>query len=152
MNEFVSFIANFGYWNWFILALILLVLELLVPGIYFLWLGAAALIVGGLMVFIDVGWQSQVALFAVLSIATVVLSRFILNKPGMEESDQPHLNRRLEKMIGEVTVLSEAIAAGRGRVRIGDSSWIVRGPDLPKGARVKITGAEGALLEVEPAD
>ena len=43
---------------------------------------------------------------------------------------------------------SSAIGPGHGRVRIGDSTWLAAGPDLPAGSRVRIVGARGALLLV----
>jgi hypothetical protein len=66
-------------------------------------------------------------------------------------SDQPNLNRRGAQYIGRHAALLEPIANGRGRIRLGDASWAVTGPDLPAGATVEVTGADGVVLQVRPA-
>jgi membrane protein implicated in regulation of membrane protease activity len=49
--------------------------------------------------------------------------------------------------------LDEAIVRGYGRIRVGDSSWRVAGPDCPAGARVKVVAVEeGSLIRVERVD
>lgn len=151
MNPLIDFFAGLGAWNWLILAVVLLVLELLIPGVYFLWLAAAAAVVGIVSAFVDLTWQWELVLFAVLSIVTVVATRVLLKQPGMDESDEPNLNRRAHQMIGRVAVLDAPVEGGRGRIKLGDGFWNVTGPDLPKGARVKVVGAKGALLQVEAA-
>lgn len=151
MNMLSTWVADLGYWAWFILALVLFFLELTAPGIYLLWLGFAAAVVGGILTVADLTWQWQIALFSVLSIVSVYLSRFII-KQSAEESEAPHLNQRARKYIGRECVLSVPIESGRGRVQLADTYWNVKGPDLPAGARVKVTGAEGALLIVEPVE
>ena len=47
--------------------------------------------------------------------------------------------------------LPDPIVNGRGSVKIGDSIWRVEGPELPKGTRVRVLGADGTLLKVTPA-
>lgn len=152
MDHLSAFIAGLGFWNWLILALVLLVFELMLPGIYFLWLGFAAAVVGGIVWTIDMSWQWQVALFAMFSIASVILSRQLLNKSGMEDTDEPNLNKRAHQNIGRVAVLIDPIKGGRGRINLGDTFWHVKGPDLPVGAEVKIVGVDGTVLEVVPVE
>ena len=53
--------------------------------------------------------------------------------------------------IGQCYDLIDPIVNGRGSVKIGDSIWRVEGPELPKGARVRVLGADGTLLKVAPA-
>ena len=60
------------------------------------------------------------------------------------------LNDRAARLIGETLVVVEAIEDGRGRVRVGDGAWPARGPDAAAGTRVRVTGADGACLHVEP--
>ncbi|WP_331255966.1 NfeD family protein [Candidatus Bealeia paramacronuclearis] len=74
-------------------------------------------------------------------------------KPSLkDDSDYPNLNDRGAQYVGQVFVLSKAIVDGRGKAKVGDTEWIVIGPDLPQGAQVKITGVEGTFLKVKPAD
>ena len=45
----------------------------------------------------------------------------------------------------------EPIREGRGRIRLDDTFWLVAGPDLPSGTRVKIVSSTGRDLVVEEA-
>ncbi|MFD1332342.1 NfeD family protein [Methylopila musalis] len=144
-------IAALGGWAWVVFGLALLAAELVVPGTVLLWLGFAALVVGGLSLLAAPGWQAELIVFAVLSLAAAV-GWWLYGRPdNAAVSDRPMLNRRAQRHVGKTLTLDEPIARGEGRVRIDDSVWRVRGPDLPAGARVTVTGADGATLTVEPA-
>ena len=145
-----SLVADLGAWNWLILAALLLALELMVPGVFLIWLGAAAAIVGLVALTFSIGWQLQLVLFGVLSIVLVLLVRRFYRRARVE-SDRPLLNRRALQHVGKAYVLQDPIIDGTGKVRIGDTVWSVRGPDLPKGVRVTVTRADGAVLFVERA-
>ncbi|MSO70929.1 MAG: NfeD family protein [Alphaproteobacteria bacterium] len=140
-----------AYWIWLILGVALMALEILAPGIFLIWLGIAGLIVGVIVFWVqDMLWQWQVALYAILSVASVVVSwRYLRRHPFATE--EPNLNLRTKNFVGQLVALEAAIVNGRGRARLGDSVWQVSGPDLPAGARVRITGADGTLLIVEKA-
>lgn len=145
-----------GPWNWVVLGLVLLILEIFVPGVFLLWIGMAALIVGALSLALwDAAfwaWQLQVVLFLVLSLACALAGKKITGRRG-DRSDQPLLNRRGAQLVGRTATLTEPIVNGRGRVKIGDTTWRVAGPDLPAGTRVRVSGASDLDLElvVEPA-
>lgn len=150
MAEMSSLFVSLGAWNWLILAGVLFVLELLAPGIFLIWFGIAAAIVGVISLTIGIGWQGQLILFAVLAaVAVVVGRRYFRHTP--DDSDHPRLNERGEQLVGRSFVLVESIENGRGKVRVGDSLWNVDGPDLPKGARVTVTGTDGSSLKVSAA-
>lgn len=74
---------------------------------------------------------------------------FVWAHPSVSKSDQPDLNRRAEQLLDRTFVVEEAIAGGRGKVRVGDTLWPVEGPDVPVGTCVKVTGARGNLLVVD---
>jgi inner membrane protein len=138
------------YWHWWALGGALAIAEAFLPGFVFLWLGIAAGLVGCLLwLWPAVGPDFQVLLFAGFSVASVLgWRRWQSAHPAT--SDQPHLNRRGDQYIGRQSVLTEPIANGRGRIRLGDVSWTVTGPDLPAGATVEVTGADGVVLQVRP--
>ncbi|MGB5201914.1 MAG: NfeD family protein [Sedimenticolaceae bacterium] len=140
------------FWHWWILGLALIIAETLLPGTYFLWMGVSAVVLGVLAwLFPAMGWEIQLMLFALLSLASIVVWRMWQRRhPG--ESDQPMLNRRAEQYIGRVFVLEAAIENGFGKVRVADSLWRVKGADAPVGSRVRVTAADGIVLVVEPAD
>ncbi|WP_425256222.1 NfeD family protein [Microbaculum marinisediminis] len=147
----IELIASLGYWNWWILGIVLLCVELVAPGTFMLWFGAAALVVGLLSLLIDWSWQAQFVTFGVLSIASVGLSRFFLRrKPS--EGEAPFLNRRAEAIVGRGFVLTEPIVNGRGRLSIDDTVWRIEGPDLPTGTPVTVSAARGSRLVVRQSD
>jgi inner membrane protein len=137
------------YWLWLALGLLLAAAEMLAPGFFLIWLAGAALLTGAAAYLLPLGLGLQVLLFAVLAIATVYIGRRYLRDNPITEAD-PAMNQRGLRMAGQVATVTEAIADGEGRVHHGDSEWIARGPDAPVGAKVRITGADGAELLVEP--
>lgn len=144
-------IVSLGHWNWFIAAAVLFLIELMVPGTFMMWLGLAALMVGGLSLVIDWGWQPQIIVFAVLSIAAIPAWRHFARKVEAPV-DRPFLNRRAEGYVGRTFTLDKPIVDGIGTVRIDDTVWRVNGPDCPAGSRVKIARADGAELMVETSN
>lgn len=149
-----SLIADLGPWNWWILAVILMGLEILAPGTFFLWFGIAAFIVGSVTLALgpESGfwvWQTQMLAFVVLSLVAALFGRKFMNKSIAEDTDHPDLNARGRQLVGRTALLNQPILAGQGRAKIGDTTWRVLGPDLPQGAKVRIIGARGSTLEVE---
>jgi membrane protein implicated in regulation of membrane protease activity len=137
------------FWHWWILGLGLIIIEVLVPGTFFLWMGVAALVVGFVTWLAPaIGWEYQLMLFAILSLVAIVGWRAWQRKHP-DETDHPTLNRRGEQYIGRVFELETPIENGFGKVRVGDTLWRVKGDDVPAGTRVKVVGTEGVLLIVE---
>lgn len=148
--QLIAFVSTYGGWSWIVAGLILLALELVVPGGFMVWMGIAGLITGLVVLLQPIGWPAQWLLFGVLSLVSIALWVRV-NRNRRRTSDRPNLNRRTAQMIGQEAVLIEPISDGYGRVAFGDSIWRVSGPDLPKGQKVRIVGAEGAVLRVEAA-
>ena len=146
-------VTELGQGTWWIVGLVFLGLEILVPGVFLLWIGLAALVVGGLSFPLwgtaIWGWQMQMLVFAALALAFALFGRRISRSNA--DTDQPMLNRRLEGLVGRTATLEEPIREGKGRIRLDDTTWIVQGPDMPVGARVRITVAQAGCLTVEPA-
>jgi membrane protein implicated in regulation of membrane protease activity len=146
----LSWIVSLGHWNWFIAAVVLFLIEIVVPGSFMMWLGLAALLVGGISLAVEWSWQAQLIAFAVFSVASIPAWRHFARK--MEAPvDRPFLNRRAEGYVGRVFTLDKPIVDGLGTIRIDDTVWRVSGPDCPAGSRVRISRAEGADLMVEAA-
>jgi len=129
---------------------VLLAVEMFFPGAIFLWMGISAGVVGLLVLALPaLGWKVQVAVFAVLSIITVLLGRTYLRKNPIQ-SDAPTLNRRAQQYVGRVVTIDEPIVNGFGKILVDDSTWRVQGPDCGAGTVVEITAAEGPILSVRP--
>ena len=138
-----------AYWVWLILGLVLAGLEMVVPGVYLIWLALAAIVTGVLTLGLDLSLPSQIVDFVFLSLIAVFSARRWLRDKPIVSSD-PLMNRRGARLVGETALVVQAIEHGSGRIHLGDSEWIARGPDVPSGERVRVTGSEGAILLVEP--
>jgi membrane protein implicated in regulation of membrane protease activity len=140
------------FWHWWAFGGALVIVEAFAPGFVFLWLGVAAALVGMLLwLWPGIGPDYQVLIFVLLSV-TSVLGWRRWRDAHPPQSDQPHLNRRAAQVVGQRGQLVEPIVNGRGRIRLGDSSWSVSGPDLPAGRTVEVTGADGTMLQVRVAE
>lgn len=137
------------YVSWLSIGLLLCIAEMIIPGVFLLWLGIAALLTGVLTMLLPIGLALQLAAFAVLAVASVLIGR---RWSGSREiaSDDPLLNDRVGRLIGEIVIVDEAIVNGRGRVRVGDGVWTATGADAQAGTRLRVVGAQGGILEVAP--
>lgn len=147
----MEFMMSLGSWNWFILGFVLLAVEVLAPGFFFLWIGISALIIGFSTILIAWPWQVQMFGFAVLSVASAYFGKKMFGYADDVSSDDPYLNKRGSRLQGRTFTLSEAIEHGSGRIKVDDSVWRVTGPDAPAGTIVRVTGVDGATLTVELA-
>jgi hypothetical protein len=138
------------HWHWWVLGMILLGIEAFAPGFFFLWLGIAAGLVG-LIMLIDpnLSWQVQIILYALLSVASILVWRFWLRTSLIPPTDYPTLNRRAEQYMGRTLTLEYPIVNGRGRIRVDDSWWSVEGEDLPAGTFVRVVELDSTILRVE---
>ena len=136
---------------WAALTLVLFAAEAMAPGAFMLWLGfASTAVLLAVLVVPGIPLLVQVIAFVVLSFVSIqVYRRWFRKREPL--SDRPALNRRTAALVGQVVPLQEPIVAGRGRVQIADAYWTVLGPDLPAGTAVRIIGADGMQLQVEPA-
>jgi len=141
---------SIDFWHWLILALLLIILEIVVPGAFFLWMGVSAGVIG-LILWIspDISWESQLLLFSVISVVSIALWRIRLNKHPTESEDNT-LNARTTQYIGRVFTLVEPIEDGYGKIHVDDSYWQVSGPDCEKDKKVKVISVDGMILKVEP--
>ena len=140
---------SLGAWAWIILGVLLIGVELLAPGAFFLWLGLAAIATGLIDAVLDLSWQASALLFALLCVAAVVLGRAVTRSKTQDEPQAETLNRRGQSLIGRVFTLETPIKDGEGRIRVDDSSWRVTGADRFAGAKVRVVRIEGSTLVVD---
>ena len=138
------------FWYWAVFGAALGVIEIAVPAMVCIWLAAAALGVAAIAWrYPGLAWEYQSLIFAALAIASVALGRTAFARSRSSENNR-RLNRRAESYIGRMFTLEGAIVDGRGRLKVDDTVWLVSGPDLPAGARVRVISAESTVLQVEP--
>ena len=136
---------------WLIAALALGIAELLIPGVFAIFLAAAAAVVGAVVLVVpDLPLPAQIAAFAVWSVIAVLVGRRWYRAFPVSSSD-PKLNDRAARLIGEIVLVDVAIGEAGGRVRIGDGSWPARGPHAAVGDRVQIVAVDGGMVTVEQA-
>jgi membrane protein implicated in regulation of membrane protease activity len=143
---------EFVFWHWWVLALILLVVEILVPGFFFVWLAIAGFITGCVLWLLpSISMDVQLAVFSVLSVLAIVAWQFYARKYPIV-SDQPLLNRRGAQYIGRVFNLYEPIVNGQGKIKVDDSIWKVHGEDCDIKTKVKVTAIRGTVFDVEKVE
>lgn len=145
----MEWINDIVYWHWLIIAVALIILEILIPGAYFLWMGiSAAVVAGAMFVFPQMPILVQILIYAVLSVITVVMYKSYRKKNPLV-TDEPALNRRGEQYIGRSFTLKEPIVNGEGKIIVDDTTWKVAGMDMLAGMTVRVVAVEGSTLKVE---
>ena len=140
------------YWQWWVLGVSLLIIEVLTPTLFFMWIGFAALVTGIIaLVAPSLTMEVQGTIFAFLSVISAFVGRHYVKKHE-QKSDHPELNKRGEQYIGQVFEVKTEIKDGVGKVKIGDSEWRAAGENVPAGSKVKVVGVDGATLKVEPME
>jgi len=147
-SQLIAWVITLGAWNWFILAALLFLLEIVAPGSFMMWLGLSAIVVGAISIAINWSWQAQLIAFAIFAVASIPAWRRFARKVEAPV-DRPFLNRRAESYVGREFTLDKPIVSGIGTIYIDDTVWRVQGPDCPAGSRVKIAGTDGTNLMVE---
>jgi membrane protein implicated in regulation of membrane protease activity len=137
-------------WLWLIGGVVLLIAEVIAPGFFLIFVGAAAIVTGLLTLAAGLGVALQFAVFAVFAFVAVrVLGRrFYASR--YDYTADPHLNDRAARLLGKVVVVVQPVDSHGGRVRVGDSEWSARGGPAAAGDRVRIVDVEGNCLKVEP--
>ncbi len=137
---------------WLIIGALLILFEIILPGVYLFWIGVAALIVGFILNFLPLSLTIQILLFAIFCIVTVLIG--VKTYKGKDRDiTTPHLNQaRGAEYIGKVFTLTQDVINNEGRLPIGDSVWGIHGEDLPAGTKIRITKANGNTLIYERSE
>lgn len=143
---------DINFWNWWVLALILLVVELLAPGFFFLWMAFAGLVTGCVLLLLPfISFELQLSFFSVLSVVAISAWKFYGKKHPIS-SDHPLLNKRGDQYLGRVFSLYKPIENGEGKIKVDDSIWKVHGQDCDINTKVKVIGTRGTVFDVERVD
>jgi inner membrane protein len=138
------------FWYWWVLSVGFLALEIIVTGFFFLWLAVAAFIVGlEYWLIPSTSFDVQLFLFSVLAVSSILGWRHYARTRKVEKTDHPFLNKRGAQYVGRTFTLVAPIENGHGKIKIGDSLWLVQGEDCPLGTKVKVVAVKGTVFEVE---
>jgi membrane protein implicated in regulation of membrane protease activity len=136
-------------WLWLIGGVVLLIAEIIAPGFFLLFIGAAAMATGVFTILFDLGVAPQLALFALYAVIALMVGRKVYANRDVNSAD-PMLNDRSARLVGKVVTVVTPVDDHEGRVRVGDSEWSARGGPAAAGERVRVTGVDGNCLLVEP--
>lgn len=145
-------LVHIVFWHWWAFAAFLLIVELLAPGMFFLWMAEAAFTTGLLLwAFPDMSMEVQLIAFSMLAVFSILVARRFYKRNPIQ-SDQPLLNQRTARYLGRVFTLEQAIVNNEGKIRVDDSFWKIQGEDCPAGSRVRVISADGMVFKVERVD
>jgi inner membrane protein len=137
-------------WLWLIGGIVLLIAEVIAPGFFLMFIGAAAIATGLLSLLLPVGIPLQLAMFAILAVVLVRVGGRRAYASKYDFSTDPLLNDRAGRLLGTVVTVVQPVDAHGGRVRVGDGEWSARGGPAAAGERVRIVDIDGNCLKVEP--
>ena len=95
----VEFFAELGVWDWFIVGGVLLILEVVAPGVFMLWLGLAAILVGAISLFVQLVLAGAIAGLRDVrrgrdpAVAPARQTRAEANRPAVPQSPRRCLDR-----------------------------------------------------------
>lgn len=136
-------------WLWLIGGVVLLIAEVIAPGFFLVFIGAAAIATGVLALLIGLPLAAQLAIFAVLASLAARFGGRRAYASKYDYSANPYLNDPARRMLGRVVVVVEAVDSHGGRVQVGDSVWPARGAPAAPGERVRVVDIDGNCLKVE---
>lgn len=149
----MNFDLPLEFWHWLAFAGVMLLFEMLIPGIFFMFVAMGAIAVGVIMLFApDLPLTWQLLVFIVVAIVAAYGGRKYLVRfqHHRQATEVETLNKRGTEFVGQAITLIEPIIAGRGRARVGDTTWTVTGPDAPAGTLVEVIASSGNELRVKP--
>lgn len=150
MDNYLDWMVENAEWLWWSAGVLLLVGEMLIPGVYLLWIGLAAAATGVFAWMMPaLGYEIHGLIFALLAIVSIYIGNRFVYK-STQETGEPHVNLRGQKFVGRKFEVVEAIRNGHGHVQVGDSRWLAAGPDMAKGTIAHVTAVDGTVLVVEP--
>lgn len=136
-----------GWW-WAIAGLLLLIAEMVAPGFFLIFIGAAAIATGLFTLLFDLGLAPQLILFVVYTAVAVLIGKRWYAQPNPGEQEHS-LNDPARRIVGRVATVVEEVDAHSGRVRLGDGEWSALGGPAAVGEKVTITAVDGNCLTVE---
>lgn len=142
-------LSELTYWHWACLGLVLLCIEMVLPGSFFIWIGFASLLTAALTYCFDFMLAAQITSFAVFCLLGVTIGARLYRSLEISSKESSSLNRRSEQMIGMTLTLSDPIVNGVGHIVIGDSRWRAIGKDMPAHTQVQIVDVNGNSLIIE---
>lgn len=139
------------HWHWWVLGLVMVVIEAMIPSGLWAAMAGAAIIVGAAAWMIEgLSWQFQLGLFSSLLLIFMFIISKIKKRIPTENLDGSADSPKARAYIGRDIILTGAIQNGFGEVEMDDIWWSIKGPDLKKGTKVRVIGTDAGMLSVLP--
>ena len=132
---------------WWVIGIVLVIGEVVLPGTFLIWFAFAAFGVGLIGVVVDLSGMNQVVVFGLLSFASLSLGYLMRKRRG--DPEVPAFADRTQAYMGKTYTVVEAIENGQGKIQVGDSVWLAEGEDCPVGGSVKVIDSRGNVLLIE---
>ena len=151
MTELFSFLQSWGVWGWLTFGLILMILELIIPGTFVIWFGFGGMLTGIVLAFVPLSVNGQLVTFALASTISVFFGFFVYKRFFGANKEVGQQNKvGAQKYIGQSFKVVEAIDEDNGKVAVGDTVWLAKSDHpIAKGKRAKVVAVEGTILVVE---
>lgn len=152
MTMLTDLYAAQPFWLWLALGALLLAVEAAASTEWLLWPAVSAGIVAVVTALgLHLGFIGEVGLFAALTVASTLLSRRLVQR--VNPGDQPDINDRELRLVGQRAKVVEPFVDGRGRVFVSGAEWaaIIDGSGPPVGDSVIVESAIGPSLKVRIA-
>ena len=132
---------------WWVIGIVLVIGEVVLPGTFLIWFAFAAFGVGLIGVVVDLSGMNQVVVFGLLSFASLSLGYLMRKRRG--DPEVPAFADRTQAYMGKTYTVVVAIENGQGKIQVGDSVWLAEGEDCPIGGSVKVIDSRGNVLLID---
>ena len=132
---------------WWVIGIVLVIGEVVLPGTFLIWFAFAAFGVGLIGVVVDLSGMNQVVVFGLLSFASLSLGYLMRKRRG--DPEVPAFADRTQAYMGKTYTVVETIENGQGKIQVGDSVWLAEGEDCRVGGSVKVIDSRGNVLLIE---
>ncbi|THD56045.1 NfeD family protein [Phenylobacterium sp.] len=153
MPDPMSLYLAHPFWSWAAVAALFLVVEVMTGSGWLLWPAGVAALVAFLATFAGLSPSDAVLVFALLTIASILLARRYLPK-SLFRQPGGDINDSVGRLIGHQGRAVAAFVGRSGRVFVDGKEWAAEledGETLAAGARVEVVGVAGAQLRVRGA-
>lgn len=132
---------------WWVIGIVLVIGEVVLPGTFLIWFAFAAFGVGLIGAVVDLSGMNQVVVFGLLSFASLSLGYLMRKRRG--DPEVPAFADRTQAYMGKTYTVVVAIENGQGKIQVGDSVWLAEGEDCPIGGSVKVIDSRGNVLLID---
>ena len=145
-----DWLTTWSVWHWLVLGFILLIAETLVPGVFLLWWGLAAIVAAGVMALVPGLSLTVLAVFyAILAIIFSLLWWKYQHSKDNQDQSRTTLNQRDHTLLGKKGTVLEIGSNGIGRGAFGDTTWRIQGEHLTVNDLVVVERVDGITLLVK---